>query len=115
MRLFSLLALPIVAMALMVSSPAQAEDHPVRIGVGGDFGLPSGLATGITMHPKEDWLTANASLTYNALNFGGRFSLRFDPMAVAPNLPIGVFLDGQGGFAGAGNVPGHSDLPSLGY
>lgn len=111
-----LFALPIFTIACM-STVAHADDdaHPLRIGFGADVGVPSGAALGVIIHPKEDWLTAEASLTHNVLNFGGRLSLKLDPMALAKNLPIGVFVDVQGGFAGAGNVPGHSDLPSVGY
>ena len=105
----------IVALLCAVSSPAMADDHPFRAGFGIDLGVPSGLAVGFVVHPKEDWLTTELSLTHNVLNFGGRLSIKADPMALLPNLPIGVFFDAQGGFAASGNLPGHSDLPSFGY
>ena len=55
-------------------------------------------------------LSVQTSLTYNTLNFGGRASLQIDPMAeFLPRLPFGLFVDAQGGFAAAGNVPGHAD------
>lgn len=109
-----LASLPILAI-VCASTTAHADDHPFRAGFGMDLGVPSGAALGVVLHPKEDWLTGELSLTHNVLNFGGRLSLKLDPMALAENLPIGIFVDVQGGFAGAGNVPGHSDLPSLGY
>jgi len=100
-----------------VSVPEMAMGDPVRAGFGMDFGVPSGAAVGFVLHPGLDMLSVQASLTYNALNFGGRASLQIDPMAeFLPRLPFGLFVDAQGGFAAAGNVPGHADkLPSLGY
>jgi hypothetical protein len=99
-----------------VSAPEMAMADPVRAGFGMDVGLPSGAAVGFVLHPGTDVLSLQTSLTYNALNFGGRAALKIDPMALARRLPIGVFLDVQGGFAAAGNVPGHTaNLPSLGY
>jgi hypothetical protein len=108
------------AMALSVSATAAADpafggDHPLRLGFGLDAGLPSGIALGLVIHPKEDWATFNLALTDNALALGSRASLKLDPIALAPNCPIGLFADVQAGFAGQGSIPGHSDLPGLGY
>ncbi len=108
--------------ALCISATASAEEkqenaHPFRVGFGMDLGVPSGAALGLVVHPKVDWASVQLSLTHNVLNFGGRASLKLDPMALINrgNLPIGLFADAQGGFAAQGTIPGHSDLPSLGY
>lgn len=112
MKKWMLLAVGMVC----ISVPEMAMADPVRVGFSSDLGLPSGYAVGVVVHPGLDVFSVSGSLTYNALNFGGRLSLKFDPMALAPRLPFGIFLDAQGGFAAAGNVPGHSsDMPSLGY
>jgi hypothetical protein len=105
--------------AVMIAMPAMADKpvdkHPLRVGFGMDVGVPSGAALGLVVHPKVDWLTLNLAVTYNALNVGERLSLKLDPMALAPNLPIGLFVDVQGGWALNGTIPGHSDLPGVGY
>lgn len=100
-----------VAAFALVSSVASAQTF--RAGFGMDLGVPSGASVGLVVHPWEDVLTVQPSLTYNALAFGGRVSLKLDPMALAKNLPVGLFVDGQGGFAEQGNIPGKS--ASLGY
>jgi len=103
-------------LSFAISSNAFAEDkHPLRVGFGMDVGVPSGAALGVVVHPKVDWVSAQLSLTHNVLNFGGRLAVKLDPMALKPNLPVGVFFDTQGGFAANGTIPGHSDLPGLGY
>ncbi len=112
-----------IAVALMcVSASASADplfggDHPLRLGFGMDVGVPSGASLGLVVHPKQDWISVQPSLTYNGLAFGGRLALKLDPMALINkgNLPIGLFADAQGGFAGTGTIPGHSDLPGIGY
>lgn len=91
------------------------DSHPFRIGFGMDIGVPSGAAVGVVVNPKVDWVRLQASLTYNYLAFGGRASLQLDPMALLPKLPIGLFADVQGGFFPRANVPGHNDLPQVGY
>jgi hypothetical protein len=79
-----------------------------------DLGLPSGVALGFVLNPKLDWLRLQASLTYDYLSFGGRGSVQLDPLALLPNLPIGLFADIQGGFQPMATIPGHSDLPGVG-
>ena len=86
-----------------------------RIGFGADLGFPSAASVGLVIHPKVDWLVLQPSITYNGLAFGGRFSLKLDPFGLVPRLPIGLFADFQAGFAGQGDLPGHSNFPSLGY
>lgn len=109
------------AVALLCASATASADplfggnHPLRLGFGADVGVPSGASLGLVVHPKLDWVSVSPSLTYNGLAFGGRLALKLDPMALATRLPIGLFADVQGGFAGQGNIPGHSDLPSVGY
>jgi hypothetical protein len=97
--------------------PAFADEtpskHPLRIGFGADVGVPSGVALGAVVHPKIDWVSVQLSLTHNAMAFGGRASVKLDPLALFPNVPIGLFGDFQGGLTGQGNI--HSDLPSVGY
>jgi hypothetical protein len=112
------LSLIAVTVALLsVSSIASADEakHPLRIGFGGDIGVPSGFALGVVVHPKIDWVSAQLSLTHNTINFGGRMSVKLDPLALLPKVPIGLFADFQGGIAGRGNVPGTTDLPPVGY
>jgi hypothetical protein len=89
--------------------------HPFRVGFGMDFGLPAGVALGLVLNPKLDWLRLEASVTYNYLSFGGRGSVQLDPMALLPNCPVGLFADLQGGFSPTSNIPGHADLPQVGY
>src|SRR5208337_1881688 len=97
-----------------VVSPPDA--HPWRLGFGMDLGLPSGIALGFVVHPKTDALSLEASFTENVLSPGGRLSLRMDPFALLPRLPIALYADLQAGFAGRGSIPGHSaDLPSFSY
>lgn len=118
----------IVALLALSSAVASADNEyhpdisqslhpstPVRVGFGADFGVPSGAALGVVVNPKLDWLRLQASLTYNYLTFGGRGSVQLDPMALLPNLPVGVFGDLQGGFFPTVTIPGHSDLPGIGY
>lgn len=114
------IALGLTLALLCVSGIASADplfggNHPLRLGFGADVGVPSGASLGLVVHPKQDWFSVSPSLTYNGLAFGGRLALKLDPLALLPNLPIGLFGDVQGGFAGEGNIPGHSDLPGLRY
>lgn len=94
---------------------SDAPSHPFRIGFGLDAGVPSGLGIGVVVHPKADWISAEASFTF-ALAPGGRLALQLDPIAAAaPKLPIGLFADVQGGFAQQGNIPGQANFPMVGY
>lgn len=116
--LFGALAIALLCVSASASAdPLFGGNHPLRLGFGGDVGVPSGASLGLVVHPKQDWLSVSPSLTYNGLAFGGRLALKLDPMALINhgNLPIGLFADVQGGFFGQGTIPGHSDLPSLGY
>lgn len=92
-----------------------ATPHPFRIGFGADVGVPSGAQVGVVVNPFIDWARVEVSLGYNYLSFGGRASLQLDPMALLPNLPVGLFADVQAGFFPTSAVPGHSDLPKVGY
>ena len=108
----------IVVALLCVTGTALGDEpspHPLRVGFGMDLGVPSGIALGVVVHPKIDWVSTELSLTHNVLAFGGRLSVKLDPIALKPNFPIALFADFQGGFAGNGSIPGHSDLPTLGY
>jgi hypothetical protein len=87
-----------------------------HVGVGFVLGIPSGVGLGVVANPFIDWLRLGASFQENVLSPGARFSIQVDPMALRPNLPIGVFIDGQYGFFVPGNVPGHAgDFPAIGY
>lgn len=109
-------AFTVALLCFSVSASAQeTRKHPIRVGFGMDVGVPSGLSLGVVLHPKVDWVSAQLSLTHNVLNFGGRVALKLDPLAVFANNPIAPFVDVQGGAAAQGTIPGHSDLPSLGY
>lgn len=105
----------LAACVIMLTSSLAMADQPVRLGFGMDLGVPSGAAVGVVVNPKLDWVRLQASLTYDYLSFGGRGSLQLDPFALLPNLPIGLFADIQGGFQPTANIPGHSDLPSIGF
>lgn len=105
----------VAAFLVAIPSSSGADEHPLRLGFGADLGVPSGVAVGAVVHPKIDWASAQLSLTHNAINFGGRLSVKLDPLALRPNLPIGVFFDIQGGIAGHGNIPGTTGLPPVGY
>lgn len=118
MKRYVILFMTLALMCLSVSASADplfGGEHPLRIGGEMDLGLPSGVALGVVVHPKVDYLVPSLALTYNGLSFGGRLALKFDPLALKRNVPIGIFIDLQGGIVGQGNIPGHSDLPSLGY
>ncbi len=105
----------LTAVLLCISATSSATEHPLRIGFGADLGAPSGLAVGAVVHPKIDWVSVQASLTHNYLAFGGRLSVKVDPLALKPNLPIGLFADLQSGFATPGKVPGYESYPPVGY
>jgi hypothetical protein len=111
---FMLVALMSVTGLAMADEPAP-NPHPLRVGFGMDLGLPSGVALGVVVHPKIDWVSASVALTHNVLAFGGRASVKLDPLALLPKVPVGLFADFQGGFAGQGAIPGHADLPTVGY
>ena len=87
---------------------------PLRIGFGMDVGVPSGASIGVVVHPKLDWVNAEASFTY-VLAPGGRLSVKLDPLALLPNVPVGLVADVQAGFNANGTIPGHSDLPGVGW
>lgn len=106
----------LTALAIMaVSAGAAADDHPFRLGIDADIGLPAGAGLQLTVHPKEDWARLGLAADYNYLGFGGRASLELDPLALLPKLPIGLYADVQGGFFPQAAVPGHSNLPQVGY
>jgi hypothetical protein len=94
---------------------SSLHHHPFRIGFGMDVGVPSGAALGVVFNPKVDWARLQLSVTYNYLTPGGRASLQLDPLALLPNCPIGLFADVQGGFSPESSVPGHTDLPQVGF
>lgn len=108
-----------IAMLMAISASAQADDKPAkhqfRAGFGMDLGVPSGVALGFVVHPASDWLTLQASVTYNAMAPGGRLSLQLDPFGLLPNCPIGLFVDVQGGFAAQGSLVFMPNSPSVGY
>lgn len=125
---------PPILVALLVASVAHADERndKVRLGVGLNLGVPGGAAVGVVVNPKLDWLRVELDLTYNYLTFGGRASVQLDPMAeilIRSNVTtadgsyivtknpfgFGIFADIQGGFFPTAGVPGHSDLPQLGY
>lgn len=109
-------ALLMTAIICATSYASAEEDHKFRAGFGMDIGVPSGAAVSFVVHPKVDWASVSLGMTYNALALGGRVSLKLDPIAyLAPRFPIGLILDEQGGITGQGTIPGHSDLPSIGY
>lgn len=117
MKKFFVTALTLLSMMVImsVSAVVAADDHPFRLGFGMDVGVPSGGAVGVVVNPKLDWVRLQASLTYDYLAFGGRGSLQLDPFALLPNCPIGLFADVQGGFQPTATIPGHSDLPGIGF
>jgi hypothetical protein len=81
------------------------------LGVQADVGVPDGAALGLVIRPKVDWLRLEAAGTYNALALGGRLGLTLDPIS----FPVAPTLTFEGGFAGQGTVPGHANLPGVGY
>jgi hypothetical protein len=111
MRKFVFAALSVAA---LVGTDVASAD-PLRVGFGADVGVPSGAAVGVVVNPGLDWARLQASLTYDYLSFGGRGSLQLDPFALLPNFPIGLFADVQGGFQPEASIPGHSDLPRVGF
>ncbi len=111
MRKFVFAALSVAAIA--ITDAASAD--PLRVGFGMDVGAPSGGAVGVVVNPGLDWARLQDSLTYDYLSFGGRGSLQLDPFALLRNCPIGLFADVQGGFQPTASIPGHSDLPQVGF
>lgn len=106
----------LTALSLMaVSAVAAADDHPVRLGVGADLGVPGGAGIQLTLHPKTDAVRLGVAADYNYLTFGGRASVELDPLALLHWQAIGLYADVQGGFFNNASVPGHSDLPQFGY
>lgn len=104
----------LLGLAVAIACTTAAAD-PLRVGFGMDVGVPSGGAVGVVVNPGLDWARLQASLTYDYLAFGGRGSLQLDPFALLPNCPIGLFADVQGGFQPEASIPGHSDLPGVGF
>lgn len=100
--------------ALMFSS-SIAEADPLRIGFGGDVGIPSGISVGVVVHPKVDWVSVQLSITHNIINFGGRIAAKVDPLAYFSSVPVGIFGDFQFGGNFSGNIPSLSDFPTIGY
>lgn len=107
----------LTAVLMCVAGSAMADDSSSRwrAGFGMDLGVPSGIALGFVLHPATDALSLEAAFTENVLSPGGRMSLKLDPMALAPRLPVGLFLDAQAGAFGRGSVLGRSNLPHIGY
>jgi hypothetical protein len=103
--------------ALLVSSVASADEEArvIRLGLGADVGVPSGASIGIVACDNYCAFRAQVSMTYNAMNLGGRASIKLDPLALFPRNPVGLFFDLQGGIAGQGSIPGTTNLPPLGY
>lgn len=121
---FGMVALALTCVAATASAqeavPSQpavvvTNPHPFRVGFGMDIGVPSGLSVGVVVNPKIDWLSLEGSFTENVLSPGGRLSLKLDPIASVSRIPFGVIGDVQGGFFGRGSIPGHHDLPTIGY
>lgn len=124
-----LLCVALSAATFCIADYASAD--PVRAGFGVDLGVPSGVAAGVVVNPALDWARLQASLTYDYLSPGGRLSLQLDPMALIqvqhrrwdnPELvwykrdfPFGVFADVQGGFQPLAAIPGHDNLPKVGF
>jgi len=115
MKKFFATALTAICMMLIASTAMAYDIPPPRLGVGMDVGVPSGAALEVTLHPKSDWVRVSAALTYNYLSFGGRASLQLDPLAFLPKFPVGLYADVQGGFFPQASIPGHTDLPQVGY
>lgn len=116
-KLLSLL--PLLGAAVCFSAPsasAQESQPPAkfRVGLGVDVGAPSGAVAEIQLHFWQDWLTLSPGITYNALNLGGRLALKLDPMALDKQLPVGLYVEEQLGFAANGRIPGQVGA-SLGY
>lgn len=107
----------VLAMLCTSTNAAAQESHPFRAGFGMDLGAPSGLALGLVVHPYVDWLSLQASLTFNGFGPGARLAAKIDPVAhVLPNSPLGILFDVQGGVACYGNMPGSaSQYPTVGY
>lgn len=128
MRKFLFAALSVA----VVSITDAASADPVRAGFGVDVGVPSGAAVGAVITPATDAVRARISLTYDYLALGGRLSLQLDPMALIQvqheayingrhvywsghDFPFGIFADIQGGFQPLAAIPGHDDLPHVGF
>lgn len=120
MRKFLFAAVAVAALTATADSFADNHPNQFHMGFGMDVGIPSGAAVGAVVNPGLDWVRIQASLTYNYLTFGGRGSVQLDPFVLLKNsegssIPFGLFADVQGGFAPEASVPGHSDLPQVGY
>lgn len=115
MKKFLVCATVIALISVSTTASAEEKYSPVRVGFGMDLGVPSGASLGIVVCEDACGLRGQVSLTHNALAFGGRASIKLDPFALMPKIPIGFFFDWQGGFTGQGSIPGHADLPTVGY
>lgn len=94
----------------------QVDEHPWHVGGEFSLGFPSGASLGVVVNPKLDWVQLGAYLDYNYVApFGGKLSLKLDPLALLPDVPIGIFGDLQAGIFPEGKIPGHSDVPGVGY
>lgn len=107
--------LGVLAATAVMATVDVASADPIRLGGGMDIGVPSGAAVGVVLNPGVDWVRLQTSLTYDYLAFGGRQSIQLDPFALLPNCPFGVFADAQVGFQPNASIPGHADLPQVGF
>jgi hypothetical protein len=102
------------AQVVPVAPLTTYDAHKLHLGFGMDLGAPSGVAIGFVAHPRLDWMSLEAAFTYLTAP-GGRFSMKLDPFAVSPRLPIGLFGDVQLGFMAREDLPFRSQkLPSIG-
>jgi hypothetical protein len=92
------------------------SNHPVALGFGMSLGVPQGFGISFVVQPGVRWAEASVSFTDNVLSPGFAAGLKLDPVSAVSRFPLGFVADVEGGFAGNGNIPGHSaDLPSVSY
>jgi hypothetical protein len=84
--------------------------------LGPDFsvGFPSALNVGLAFNPFLNWAQVGVGVSWDYLSWGAYGSLKLDPLALLPKVPVGLFEDTQIGFLGAGTVPDQHGL-AVGY
>jgi hypothetical protein len=97
--------------SMMAISAVSFADESSKLKVGGQFdiGAPSGMALGVVVKPKLNWLRLDLAGTYNS-EFGLRIGGTFDPI----KFPISPTFTIQAGHTFDSKVPGISKSPELG-
>jgi hypothetical protein len=97
-----------------VKPPPAHSERRWHLGPEVGIGLPSGATFGLAFNPFVNWAQVDVALAWDYLAWGMKAGFKLDPLALLPNVPVGLFADGRLGFLNQGNVPGQNGL-TVGY